>query len=290
MCAPVAGGRRARNCCLARDVHGATLGIVGFGRIGQAVARRAAGFGMTVLYLGSASAESEVERELNATYVEFDELAGAVRSRDAPRVAQRRDPSPDRWRGAGPHEAVGGAGQTSVVRSWTSGARRKRLRTERSLLPASMSPTRSRSRWTIHSCSWRTAWSCPDIASASHATRGKMAEMAAANLLAGLRGERLPNPVDPEVYEPSRCACGRAVEPARSSRGRDRPGSRRSGGSRTTVCRTMALPDSECPRGESAPSAPIVGTARMPVPPSGVLIGGRRLSHQLRACPTCYGP
>ena len=45
------------------------------------------------------------------------------------------------------------------------------------------------------------------------------------------------------------CACGRAAEPARSSRGRGRPGSRRSGGSRTTGCRTMALPDSECPRG-----------------------------------------
>jgi glyoxylate reductase len=40
----------------------------------------------------------------------------------------------------------------------------------------------------------------PHIASASHATRGRMAEMAAANVLAGLRGERLPNPVNPEVY------------------------------------------------------------------------------------------
>jgi phosphoglycerate dehydrogenase-like enzyme len=41
----------------------------------------------------------------------------------------------------------------------------------------------------------------PHIASASQATRGKMAEMAAANLLAGLRGERLPTCVNPEVYE-----------------------------------------------------------------------------------------
>jgi phosphoglycerate dehydrogenase-like enzyme len=40
----------------------------------------------------------------------------------------------------------------------------------------------------------------PHIASASRATRGKMAEMAAANLLAGVRGERLPTPVNPEVY------------------------------------------------------------------------------------------
>ena len=42
----------------------------------------------------------------------------------------------------------------------------------------------------------------PHIASASRATRGKMAAMAAANLLAGVRGERLPTPVNPEVYEP----------------------------------------------------------------------------------------
>jgi phosphoglycerate dehydrogenase-like enzyme len=40
----------------------------------------------------------------------------------------------------------------------------------------------------------------PHIASASRATRGKMAEMAAANLLAGVRGRRLPTPVNPEVY------------------------------------------------------------------------------------------
>ena len=40
----------------------------------------------------------------------------------------------------------------------------------------------------------------PHIASASRATRGKMAAMAAANLLAGVRGQRLPTPVNPEVY------------------------------------------------------------------------------------------
>jgi len=39
----------------------------------------------------------------------------------------------------------------------------------------------------------------PHIASASRATRGRMAAMAAANLLAGLHGEPLPNPVNPEV-------------------------------------------------------------------------------------------
>jgi phosphoglycerate dehydrogenase-like enzyme len=41
----------------------------------------------------------------------------------------------------------------------------------------------------------------PHIASASKATRGRMAVMAAANLLAGLKGQRLPTPVNPEVYQ-----------------------------------------------------------------------------------------
>ena len=40
----------------------------------------------------------------------------------------------------------------------------------------------------------------PHIASASVATRGKMAQMAAENLIAGLKGEQLPNCVNPEVY------------------------------------------------------------------------------------------
>ena len=41
----------------------------------------------------------------------------------------------------------------------------------------------------------------PHIASASRTTRGRMASIAAENLLAGVRGERLPAPVNPEVYE-----------------------------------------------------------------------------------------
>jgi glyoxylate reductase len=52
------------------DVHGKTIGIVGFGRIGRAVARRALGFGMRVLYHDAVRATPEVERELKATYLD----------------------------------------------------------------------------------------------------------------------------------------------------------------------------------------------------------------------------
>jgi glyoxylate reductase len=59
---------------LGQDVHGKVLGIVGFGRIGQAVARRGGGFGMRVIYFDVARPPAEVERELGAEYRELDQL------------------------------------------------------------------------------------------------------------------------------------------------------------------------------------------------------------------------
>ena len=57
-----------------REVTGKTIGIVGFGQIGQAVAKRAAAFDMKVIYSGPRQADIDVEKALNATYVSFDEL------------------------------------------------------------------------------------------------------------------------------------------------------------------------------------------------------------------------
>ena len=59
---------------LGTDVHHATLGIVGMGRIGQAIARRAAGFEMRVLYHNRKRVAEEVERKLNASWKSFDQL------------------------------------------------------------------------------------------------------------------------------------------------------------------------------------------------------------------------
>jgi glyoxylate reductase len=58
---------------LGQDVWGKKLGIIGFGRIGQSVARRAKGFGMEILY-HNRSRNPEVEKELDARYLELDEL------------------------------------------------------------------------------------------------------------------------------------------------------------------------------------------------------------------------
>jgi glyoxylate reductase len=59
---------------LGGDVHGKTLGVVGFGRIGRRVARRSQGFEMSVVYADQVRSPVEVERELNAKHVDMDQL------------------------------------------------------------------------------------------------------------------------------------------------------------------------------------------------------------------------
>ncbi|MFJ4105267.1 2-hydroxyacid dehydrogenase [Amycolatopsis japonica] len=59
---------------LGSSLQDKTLGIVGLGQIGQAVARRALGFGMRIVYSGRSRATEDVEKTLGAKYVPFDEL------------------------------------------------------------------------------------------------------------------------------------------------------------------------------------------------------------------------
>ena len=59
---------------LGRSIAGRRLGLVGMGSIGQAVARRAASFGMEIVYHNRSRVDAEVERVLGASYVSLDEL------------------------------------------------------------------------------------------------------------------------------------------------------------------------------------------------------------------------
>ena len=102
------------------DVHGATLGVVGFGRIGQAVARRAQGFGMRIVYHDLAQASPAVEAELGATYMPLEELLPRRRLRLAARQPQPADAGPAQRRAAALDEADARSSSTPrAVRSST---------------------------------------------------------------------------------------------------------------------------------------------------------------------------
>ena len=185
---------------LGRDVHRSTLGIVGFGRIGQAVARRATGFGMRVLYHARHRVAEEVEQETGATWLPLPELLAqsdfvslnvslTAETRhliDAPALRSMKPTAILVNTARGPvvdTDALLDALRTGVIRAAALDV------TDPEPLPADH-PLVGLDNCVI----------VPHIASATEATRGRMAAMAAANLIAGVRGERLPTPVNPEVY------------------------------------------------------------------------------------------
>ena len=187
---------------LGTDVHGATLGIVGLGRIGQAVARRAAGFGMTILYANRTRLAPAVEEAAGgARFVSLDELlersdfvslhlplGPTTRHRIGAAELARMKPTAILINTArGP--IVDQAALYRALRDGVIGGAALDVTD-----PEPMSGDDP--LLTLDNC-----LVVPHIASASRATRGRMAAMAAANLLAGVRGERLPNPVNPEIYE-----------------------------------------------------------------------------------------
>ncbi len=182
---------------LGHDVHDATIGIVGFGRIGQALARRAQGFGMTILYHDLQALPDEVTTPLGATYLALEELL--------PRsdfVSLHVNLSP-------------------VTHHLINATTLARMKPTAVLVNTSRGPVVDQIALADalrDGIIWAAALdvtdpepipdddplvgldNClivPHVASASRATRAKMAEMAAANLLAGLRGEPLPTQVPP---------------------------------------------------------------------------------------------
>ena len=142
---------------LGPDVHGATIGIVGFGRIGQAMAKRARGFGMTVLYHDVHRADAAVEAEHDATFLPLEELL--------PRsdFVTLHVNLTDQTKGLMNAEKLGWMKPTAVLFNTSRGpvvdgaALATASRPARSLPPAWTSPILSRSRWT-------TRWSASTTA------------------------------------------------------------------------------------------------------------------------------
>lgn len=183
---------------LGPDVHGATLGIIGLGRIGQAVARRARGFDMRILY-HAPRRRPEVEeelgaewRELDALLVESDFVSLHVPLTEQTRGMIGREQLQRMRRGAVLiNTARGPVVQTDALLEaleqgwiWAAGLDV----TDPEPLPAEH-PLLRHPRVVV----------TPHIASASFTTRNRMAELAARNLLAVLRGETPPRCLNPEV-------------------------------------------------------------------------------------------
>lgn len=187
---------------LGPDVHGATLGVVGFGRIGQAVARRGMGFGMEILYHDVQRAEAAIETEYGATFLPLEELLAR-----ADFVSLHVNLTPE-TRGLINAEKLSWMKPTAILVNTSRGpvvdhtALAEALRAG-TIAAAGLDVTDPEPIPVDHPLvGLDNCLVVPHIASASRATRAKMAEMAAANVLAGLRGDRLPTPVNPEVYGP----------------------------------------------------------------------------------------
>ena len=183
-----------------RDLTGATLGIVGFGRIGREVAKRAAGFDMRVLAYDAYQDEAAA-RGLGATYVPFDDLL-----RESHFVTLHVALTPETERMIGPRElglmkpeailvnaargpVVDTDALVAALRDGTIGGAALDV-TDPEPLPADHPLVELPNAIVV-----------PHIASATVATRDRMAELAAENLLAVIRGERPPGIVNPEVLE-----------------------------------------------------------------------------------------
>ncbi|MCX7839134.1 MAG: D-glycerate dehydrogenase [Anaerolineae bacterium] len=180
---------------LGQDVFGATLGLVGLGRIGTAVAKRARGFEMRVLYYDP-QRRPEVETQLGITYADLDtvvrqadflsihtpltETTRHLVNADLLRKMKKTAILVNTARGAVVDQV---ALYTALREGWIAGAALDVTDPEPIPLDDPL--------LTLDNCIIT-----PHIASASVATRTKMAVMAAHNLLAGVRGEPLPNPVN----------------------------------------------------------------------------------------------
>lgn len=184
---------------LGQDIYGATLGIAGIGRIGYAVARRAKGFNMKIIYNDAVHNEM-AEKELGARYVSKEELLAQsdFLSLHVPLLPETRH-----YIDAA---ALATMKPTAVLVNTSRGpvvdtmALYEALKARR-IFAAGLDVTDPEPLPANHPLyTLDNALIMPHIASASFETRNRMAEIAADNLLAGLAGKVPPNCLNPQVF------------------------------------------------------------------------------------------
>ncbi|HYB84051.1 MAG TPA: D-glycerate dehydrogenase [archaeon] len=183
---------------LGQDVHNSTLGIVGLGRIGSAVAKRAQGFAMKILYTSHVR-NKQAESELGVEYATMDRLLA-----ESDFITIHTNLTPETHHLIG-REEFDRMKRTTILVNTSRGpivdnmALYEALRAGK-IAYAALDVTEPEPLPADHPLlTLENVIVVPHIASASVATRTKMAVMAADNLIAGLKGEMPPNPVNPEV-------------------------------------------------------------------------------------------
>lgn len=182
---------------LGQDVHGATLGIVGFGRIGQAIARRARGFDMKVLYHSRNRVEAGVENEASVTYAAKEDL---LRRSDIVLLILPYTPDTHHFIGARELSLMKrSAVLVNMARGGIvdDGALVEALKNG-TIWAAGLDVYENEPRVNPGLLELTNVVLTPHIASATTPTRQAMAMTAAKNLVAALSGQAPPNLLNPD--------------------------------------------------------------------------------------------
>jgi glyoxylate reductase len=181
-----------------QDIHGATLGVIGLGRIGTAVANRAKGFGMKLIYCDPRR-KTSTEAELGIEHVSFDRLLA-----ESDFITIHVNLTPTTHHLIGPKE-FSKMKKTAVLVNTARGPIVDNMALYHALRNgeiafAALDVTEPEPIAPDHPLlTLGNVIITPHIASASVTTRTKMGLMAAENLISGLKGEMPANPVNPEV-------------------------------------------------------------------------------------------
>ncbi len=181
---------------LGTDIHHATLGIIGMGRIGQTIAKRALGFEMTVKYFNRTRLDAATEAKLNASYASKEAV---LRDSDFVVVMVPYSPATHHLIGAAeialmkPSAILINTARGGVVDDL---ALIDALKAKR-IAGAGLDVFESEPAFNPQYLQLDNVALTPHIGSATHATRMNMAMLAAENMMAGLAGKTPPNWLNP---------------------------------------------------------------------------------------------
>lgn len=184
---------------LGSDIYGKTLGIIGLGRIGSAVARRAAGFGMKIIYTDARRMDRSVEDQCRAQFVSLAELLAQADfvTLHVPLMPETRHligPAEFRQMKKGAYLINASRGPVVDEKALVEALQKQRI------AGAGLDVFEEEPRVHPELLKMENVILLPHIGSASFETREKMGFVAVRNILAALRGETPPNILNPQIY------------------------------------------------------------------------------------------